>query len=165
MWFKDKKANLRDALDTQAILVLFVMAVLFIGAIVINFSNQLSTMVQFQTSGISEVVSVGQNLPGYLDWVYPVVLLVLLIFSMIAAHKIPSDSGYFIVGLLVSPLIAFVIGIMSHLLNAIFSHSTLAIVASQMPITQFMTTPPVPMISGILYLLLVLILLYAGKNE
>ena len=112
-----------------------------------------------------EVISAGQTLPARIDWIYPVVFFILMLFSMIAAHKIPSDSVFFIWALIISPIITFLIGLMGTILSTIFSKSAFVLVTSQMPITSFMITPPVPMISAVLYQLLVIILLYAGKNE
>jgi hypothetical protein len=122
-------------------------------------------MAMFQTNATAGVVSAGQNFGTYFDWVYPVVLLVLMIFSMIAASKIPSDSGFFIIALLLIPFIGFVISLMAEILQNIWNFSTFAAMTAQMPITGFMLNGSVPLITGILYMVLTLIPLYAGKSE
>jgi len=159
----NKKGNIWDVGFTFTELLLFVFAILVIGTVTIAISSGL-TSGGFVPAG-SSIIDRMQNFGTQFDWASPMIYIGLLIVSVIFARTIASNVIFFVVGLFVVPFVGAIIMFLSYLFEQFIGITEFSITAGQLPITTFMFTGITPMILALIYIFVVYISLFAGKNE
>jgi hypothetical protein len=162
---RNKKGNVFDSFDTIKGMIFLVFVLIIVGVIVSNFYSEGESQGFFVGDDFEASSSYFQNFGANNDWVAPVLYGLLLLASLIFAHNIPSNTVYFVIAMIAIPFIGLAIIIMQTLSNLIWETTAVADMTIQMPITQFMMTGNIPLILGIIYMILTLIALYAGKDE
>lgn len=162
---RNKKGNVFDSFDAISGMILIVFVLLIVGVIMNGFYSEGEAQGIFVGENYEPTKSYFENFGSNNDWVAPVIYGLLLLASIIFAYLIPSNAFYFVIAWIAIPFIGLGIVILGNLSNLIWETTAVADMTIQMPVTAFMMTGNNPLILGVSYMLLVLIALYAGKNE
>jgi len=144
----DKKGNIMDAPKAFQIIVVLGIAVAIIGYILTNFWAIADTMPFFSYPALSGIRGFMINFPTYFDWGSLFLYVGLLIISVIAARKTPSDSVFYIFSMIATPFVGLIIWVTGTVLEEVLKFSNNH-----------------SLILGIFYIAVVSIALYTGKDE
>ena len=159
----NKKGNVFDVVTTFKLLGVFGFVILIMAVILKNFASNISSLMP--TIVVAKVLPLMENYATYWDWASLAIYIALIVISVIFARLIQSNVMFLVIAFIATPLIGVFLMVLGNIMETMLTSAAFSSVVTDMPITYFMWTGATPLILGIIYMIIVFIALYAGKNE
>lgn len=158
----NKKANVRDIFTMYKDVVLAVIFFIIFGAIVLSMGVMIkaSALAPYLTSGFDTYFT---NYGTFYDYLVYIIFVSSLLFSIIAARKIPTNSVFFIIAQFGVVFIWAITFVFQSVLTKLMQQTVLTNIVAQFPGTLFFINNTY--IFLFIYTIGVMWALYSGKDE